>query len=66
MTPHGRKIWGSKQGQSLMRAMLSGEPLKPIHREVLEEIKRGEPPNLTEEAPNDPARGRPSLGSGKK
>lgn len=39
MTPQGRKIWGSKEGQSLMEAMLKGKPPTPEQKEVVKQLK---------------------------
>ena len=44
MTPHGRKIWGSRQGQNLLKAMLDGGPLKPEHEETVAQLKKSGPP----------------------
>ena len=43
MTPQGRRIWGSRQGQSLMRALLAGGPLNPIHQEAVAALKSAPP-----------------------
>ncbi len=37
----GKRIWGSKQGGSLMRAMLGGQPLTQQDKETLQQLKQG-------------------------
>ena len=37
----GKRIWGSNQGGSLMRAMLGGQPLTQQDRQTLQELKQG-------------------------
>ena len=39
MTPQGRKIWGSKAGQSLMKAMLEDAPKTPEHAATVQALK---------------------------
>ena len=39
MTPQGRKIWGSKAGQSLMKAMLDDAPKTPEHAATVQALK---------------------------
>ncbi len=39
MSPQGRKIWGSQQGQSLMKAMLSGSAKTAEHQKTLAQLK---------------------------
>ena len=46
MTPQGRKIWGSRQGQNLLKAMLDGGPLKPEHEETVAQLKKSGPPTM--------------------
>lgn len=39
MTPQGRKIWGSKEGQSLMESMLKQTLLTPEQQETVRKLK---------------------------
>lgn len=53
MTPEGKKIWGSPQGVSLMRAMLNGKAISEQDRatiQALVESSKGQPPSAVRPA----------------
>lgn len=41
LSEQGREVWASEQGQSLMKAMLSGKPVdKDLHEETLAQLRQ--------------------------
>lgn len=51
MTPQARRIWASKQGQSLLRAFLEGRELTPIEREASNALRDLAPSKATSQPP---------------
>ena len=41
LSQKGKKIWGSPQGGSLLKAMLQGSPLTPQDQQTLAQLKQG-------------------------
>ena len=51
MKPEAKKLWGSKQGGSLMEAMLQGRSLTADEKATLERLKKLDPPAVLQMAP---------------
>ena len=51
MKPEAKKLWGSKQGGSLMEAMLQDRPLTAGEKATLEQLKKLDPPAMPKRTP---------------
>ena len=49
MNEQAKTVWNSQQGQSLFKAMLSGQPKTAEHQQALQQLKQADPPKAQQQ-----------------